>query len=223
MRRSNSPATDQKSPITARLPAIPAGAAIATYPTEPLSAHIIQRLALTAGSRLGPYEIAAQIGVGGIGEVYRPTDTNLKRQVAIKVLPVSVAGDVDRLTRFQREAEVLAALNHPNIAQIYDPRPGEIEAVRRHDGTDVYVRESCGGTKPIPIGPIFGAKDLRHHARRQVRGPTPNGTNGGPHTHRSADPCCPQLVRGAEAPRADELTLLRPCCDHANQLGPNDS
>jgi len=54
-----------------------------------------------------------------MGEVYRATDTNLKRQVAIKVLPASVAGDVDRLTRFQREAEVLAALNHPNIAQIH--------------------------------------------------------------------------------------------------------
>jgi len=76
-------------------------------------------LALTAGRRLGPHEIAAQIGLGGMGEVYRATDTNLKRQVAIKVLPASVAGDVDRLTRFQREAEVLAALNHPNIAQIH--------------------------------------------------------------------------------------------------------
>jgi serine/threonine protein kinase len=74
---------------------------------------------LTFGTRLGPYEVAAQIGVGGMGEVYRATDTNLKRQVAIKVLPASVAGDAERLARFQREAEVLAALNHPNIASIY--------------------------------------------------------------------------------------------------------
>jgi Tol biopolymer transport system component len=69
--------------------------------------------------QLGPYSITAQIGVGGMGEVYRATDTNLKRSVAIKVLPVSVAADADRLARFQREAEVLGALNHPNVAHIY--------------------------------------------------------------------------------------------------------
>ena len=75
-------------------------------------------MALSAGTRIGPYEVTAQIGVGGMGEVYRATDTNLRRQVAIKVLPASVSGDPDRLARFQREAEVLAALNHPNIAAI---------------------------------------------------------------------------------------------------------
>ena len=76
-------------------------------------------MALTPGTRLGPYEVLALIGVGGMGEVYKATDTNLKRAVAIKVLPASVAGDAERLARFQREAEVLAALNHPNIAAIY--------------------------------------------------------------------------------------------------------
>ncbi len=76
-------------------------------------------MTLTPGTRLGPYEVTDQIGVGGMGEVYRATDTNLKRQVAIKVLPASVAADADRLARFQREAEVLAALNHPHIAAIY--------------------------------------------------------------------------------------------------------
>jgi serine/threonine protein kinase len=76
-------------------------------------------MSLQLGSRLGPYEVTALIGVGGMGEVYRATDTNLKRAVAIKVLPTSVAGDVDRLARFQREAEVLASLNHPHIATIY--------------------------------------------------------------------------------------------------------
>jgi serine/threonine protein kinase len=74
---------------------------------------------LAPGTRLGPYEIATRIGVGGMGEVYRATDTNLKRPVAMKVLLPSVTGDADRLARFQREAEVLAALNHPNIAAIY--------------------------------------------------------------------------------------------------------
>ena len=81
-------------------------------------------MALTAGTRLGPYEITAQIGVGGMGEVYRATDLNLKRAVAIKVLAASVVADAERLARFQREAEVLAALNHSNIAQIYGLEKG---------------------------------------------------------------------------------------------------
>ena len=76
-------------------------------------------MALTPGTRLGVYEIATQIGAGGMGEVYRATDTKLKRQVAIKILPPSLAADHDRLARFQREAEVLASLNHPHIAGIY--------------------------------------------------------------------------------------------------------
>ena len=76
-------------------------------------------MALTPGTRLGAYEVTAQIGEGGMGQVYRATDTRLKRQVAIKILPPSLATDPDRLARFQREAEVLASLNHPNIAGIY--------------------------------------------------------------------------------------------------------
>jgi serine/threonine protein kinase/roadblock/LC7 domain-containing protein len=74
---------------------------------------------LTGGDRLGPYEIIAPIGAGGMGEVYRARDTKLKREVALKVLPEAFAQDPDRMLRFQREAEVLAALNHPNIAHIY--------------------------------------------------------------------------------------------------------
>jgi len=76
-------------------------------------------MALAPGTRLGHYEIAAQIGAGGMGEVYRALDTNLKRAVAIKVLPDALAADAERLARLQREAEVLASLNHPHIAQIY--------------------------------------------------------------------------------------------------------
>src|SRR5271170_4979949 len=76
-------------------------------------------MALTAGTRLGPYEILAPIGAGGMGEVYRARDTKLDRDVAIKVLPPSFAQDPERLARFEREAKVLASLNHPNIAQIY--------------------------------------------------------------------------------------------------------
>jgi serine/threonine protein kinase len=76
-------------------------------------------LPLTPGTHLGVYDITAQIGEGGMGQVYRATDTKLKRQVAIKILPASLSVDHDRLARFQREAEVLASLNHPNIAAIY--------------------------------------------------------------------------------------------------------
>ncbi len=71
------------------------------------------------GSRLGPYEIAVAIGAGGMGEVYRAKDTRLNREVAIKVLPLEVAEDPERVARFRREAQILAALNHPNIAAIY--------------------------------------------------------------------------------------------------------
>jgi Tol biopolymer transport system component len=74
---------------------------------------------LSAGDKLGPYQILAPLGAGGMGEVYRARDTKLDRDVAIKVLPHVLANDPARLARFEREAKVLAALNHPNIAQIY--------------------------------------------------------------------------------------------------------
>ena len=76
-------------------------------------------MAVAAGAKLGPYEILALIGAGGMGEVYRARDAKLKRDVAPKVLPEAFARDPERLARFQREAEVLASLNHPNIAHIY--------------------------------------------------------------------------------------------------------
>jgi serine/threonine-protein kinase len=76
-------------------------------------------MSLAPGTRLGAYEVLAPLGAGGMGEVYRAKDTRLKRDVAIKVLPDAFARDAGRMARFQREAEVLAALNHPNIAQIY--------------------------------------------------------------------------------------------------------
>ena len=76
-------------------------------------------MSLPEGTRLGPYEIVAPLGAGGMGEVYRATDSTLKRQVAVKILPPAMAADPDRLARFQREAEVLASLNHPHIAAVY--------------------------------------------------------------------------------------------------------
>src|SRR6476660_2086732 len=74
---------------------------------------------LTAGSRLGTYEITLPLGAGGMGEVYRARDTKLGREVAIKVLPKAVALDPERTARFEREAQVLAALNHPHIAHLH--------------------------------------------------------------------------------------------------------
>ena len=71
-------------------------------------------MGLTSGTRLGPYEIVAPIGAGGMGEVYRARDSRLGRDVAVKVLPEAFARDAERLSRFQREAKVLASLNHPN-------------------------------------------------------------------------------------------------------------
>src|SRR5271165_6358735 len=76
-------------------------------------------MTLTPGTRLGPYEILAAVGAGGMGEVYRARDAKLDRDVAIKVLPEAFARNPERVARFEREAKVLASLNHPNIASIY--------------------------------------------------------------------------------------------------------
>src|SRR5712671_6702568 len=79
---------------------------------------------LSAGTRLGPYEILSALGGGGMGEVYRARDTRLERDVAIKVLPEPFAADPERLRRFEHEARAIAALNHPHICQLHDIGPG---------------------------------------------------------------------------------------------------
>src|SRR5882672_2947573 len=93
---------------------------------------------LVVGSRLGPYEIIAPIGAGGMGEVYRARDARLGRNVAIKVLPAAYSADQDRLRRFEQEARAAAALNHPNIVAIYD--------VGSHDGSPYVVQELLEGS-----------------------------------------------------------------------------
>jgi serine/threonine-protein kinase len=108
-------------------------------------------MALQVGSRLGHYDVTALIGEGGMGQVYQATDTKLNRQVALKILPEAFAADPDRLARFQREAQVLASLNHPNIAQIHGLEDSE--------GTKALVLELVEGPTladriaqgPIPI------------------------------------------------------------------------
>jgi eukaryotic-like serine/threonine-protein kinase len=92
---------------------------------------------LTIGTKLGPYEILGPLGAGGMGEVYRALDTQLDREVAVKVLPHSMASDPERLARFDREAKILAALNHPNIAVIY--------GLEKFDGGRALVMELVPG------------------------------------------------------------------------------
>ena len=108
-------------------------------------------LALTPGTRIGPYQVAALIGAGAMGEVYRATDTKLKRSVAVKVLPDAFASDPERLARLQREAELLASLNHANIAQIHG------------------LEEEAGGTKALVMELVEGPT----LADRIARGPLP--------------------------------------------------
>jgi eukaryotic-like serine/threonine-protein kinase len=87
---------------------------------------------IPSGSRLGPYEIVAPLGAGGMGEVYRARDTRLEREVAIKVLPAELAADAERLQRFEKEARSASALNHPNIGTIYDIGSEGASPLHRH-------------------------------------------------------------------------------------------
>ena len=125
---------------------------------------------LTSGSRFGAYEIVSPLGAGGMGEVYRASDSRLKRQVALKILPAGLASDADRLARFQREAELLAALNHPHIAAIY--------GIEETDGVKGLVMELVDGptlaeliaTSSIPIADALPiAKQIASSARSGAR------------------------------------------------------
>src|SRR5215471_17840876 len=94
-------------------------------------------MALSSGEKLGPYEIVAQIGAGGMGEVYQAKDPRLGRDVAIKVLPATMSQDVDRLRRFEQEAKAAGVLNHPNITAVYD--------IGSHEGAPYVVQELLEG------------------------------------------------------------------------------
>ncbi len=114
-------------------------------------------MALQAGTRIGPFEVIGQIGAGGMGEVYRATDINLTRQVAIKVLPDTFANDPERLARFEREAKTLASLNHPNIAQIYGFERADPSTSSGQAGVRALVMELVEGptlADRIAQGPI---------------------------------------------------------------------
>src|SRR5687768_8024073 len=117
-------------------------------------------MSLPTGTRVGPYEILASIGAGGMGEVYRARDAKLGRDVAIKILPGIFSADPERLARFEREARTLATLNHPNIAQIYglehvseatgNNQPGRVSALVMElvEGEDLAERLTRGA---IPL------------------------------------------------------------------------
>src|ERR1700757_1275639 len=108
-------------------------------------------MALPSGTKLGPYEMQSSLGAGGIGEVYRARDTRLDRSVAIKILPAAFSSDAERLQRFQQEARVLSALNHPNLLAIFD--------VGKQDGLHYLVSELLEGENlrqrlnngPLPV------------------------------------------------------------------------
>ncbi len=128
-------------------------------------------MSLASGTVLGPYTIAAPLGAGGMGEVYRARDTKLQRDVAIKVLPAAVAADPDRLARFEREAQVLAALNHPHIGAIYGLQESEsvtalvLELVEGPTLADRIVQGALPLDEALPIArQIAEALEAAHEA-----------------------------------------------------------
>src|SRR5881394_2341268 len=114
-------------------------------------------MSFEAGTKLGRYEIRAKIGEGGMGEVYRARDEKLNRDVAIKVLPVTLSQDPDRLLRFEQEAQAAGALNHPNILSVYD--------VDTHEGAPYVVSELLEGESlrdRIAAAPILQRKAIEY-------------------------------------------------------------
>jgi serine/threonine protein kinase len=114
-------------------------------------------MALTSGTKLGPYGIVAPLGAGGMGEVYRARDTRLDRIVAIKILPDHLADRADLRERFEREARTIASLNHPHICTIYD--------VGHQDGTDYLVMEYLEGetlAQRLLNGPLLSEQVLQY-------------------------------------------------------------
>src|SRR6186713_3510163 len=116
-------------------------------------------MTLPAGTRFGPYEVTGPIGAGGMGEVYRARDTKLGRDVALKVLPNVFTLDPDRIARFKREAQVLASLNHPNIAAIYgieDSTNVHALVLELVEGETLADRIAQG---PVPLGEAIAIAD----------------------------------------------------------------
>ena len=112
-------------------------------------------MTLTQGSRLGAYQVLSKLGEGGMGQVYRAHDTKLGRDVAIKIMPASVAGDPDRLARFEREAQAVASLSHPNIVAVFE--------FGAHEGQPFVVMELLEGEtlrERLSSGPMPARKAI---------------------------------------------------------------
>jgi eukaryotic-like serine/threonine-protein kinase len=125
---------------------------------------------LTSGTKIGPYEIASLLGVGGMGEVYRSRDSKLGREVAIKVLPSAVGAEPDRLARFRREAKLLASLNHANIAAIYgleDSGTAHALVMELVEGPTLADRVKSGPSPPTKLSPLPN-KSAKHSNTRMI-------------------------------------------------------
>ena len=127
---------------------------------------------LAVGARLGPYEILSAIGAGGMGEVYRARDPRLRRDVAIKVLPIAFSADVDRLQRFEQEARAAAALNHPNILAVHDiGTEGDAPFIVSELLEGATLRERLlAGPVPVRKAVAYAVAIARGLARRTRRG-----------------------------------------------------
>jgi serine/threonine protein kinase len=152
---------------------------------------------LTAGTRLGPYEIVAPLGAGGMGEVYRAIDTRLGRQVAVKVLPEELGSDPERLRRFEQEARAASALNHPNILTLYDVAAPESKT-------------------PYLVTELLEGQNLRLVIDRQPMAAVcwttlqiANGRRGARARDRAPGPQARKPVRDARRPREDPRRAAR--------------
>src|SRR6266576_3051252 len=125
-------------------------------------------MALSLGTKLGPYEIVSPLGAGGMGEVYRARDARLDRTVAIKILPAQFSADPVHKQRFEREAKTISQLNHPHICVLHD--------IGHQDGIDYLVMECVEGetlAKRLEKGPLASRPEARHHHADSDRSETP--------------------------------------------------
>jgi len=163
---------------------------------------------LMIGTRLGPYEIQSAIGSGGMGEVYRARDTKLNRDVALKVLPASFASDPDRLARFKREAQVLASLNHPNIAAIY--------GFEESNGVQALVLELVEG--PTLAERLSQGSGLRAQGTAALKpeavSPARHGADAGSSTGRGASHCAADCRSAGRRTRARDHSSRSEAGEH---------